>query len=332
LWFGDREITADEFHILKAFDGDGEMARNLVKAANGKFYEVWTYPVRDRRGKITLVVEAALDVTEKLKAESRAKNHQQQLIQVDKMKSLGILVAGVAHEISNPNNFIGINVSILGKIWKDFLPVIKQQMATNQKQTFGGIPAAKLEHSVKTLLNGINDGSERIKTIVDNLKGYVRETPPDRVELFSVNEALADSTLLMNNLLKKSTRKFTVSAGKNIPPVSGVQQRIEQVIINILQNACHALSTPEQGIKVSTYCNPGSEVVIEVKDEGCGIDEKNLKHITDPFFTTKRDSGGTGLGLSISYSIMEEHKGRLEFESRKGAGTTARIILPAATL
>lgn len=331
LWFGDREITADEFHILKAFDGDGGMAKNLVKAANGKSYEVWTYPVKDRRGKITLVVEAALDVTEKLIAESRAKVHQQQLIQVDKMKSLGILVAGVAHEINNPNNFISINVSILGKIWNDFLPVLKQQMATNQKQTFGGIPAAKIEHSVKTLLKGINDGSERIKTIVDNLKGYVRETPPDRVELFSVNEALANSTLLMNNLLKKSTRKFTVSPGNNIPPVSGVQQRIEQVIINILQNACHALSNPEQGIRVSTYCNRGREVVIEVKDEGCGIDEKNLKYITDPFFTTKRDSGGTGLGLSISFSIMEEHKGRLEFESRKGAGTTARIILPVAT-
>jgi PAS domain S-box-containing protein len=331
LWFGDREIAEEDFHIREAFSGNGGMEKNVVKSFNGKTYEVWTYPVKDRRGKVTLVVEAALDVTEKLRAESQAKLHQQQLIQADKMKSLGILVAGVAHEISNPNNFIGINVSVLGKIWNDFLPLLNQQLAIDQKQMFGGIPAAKIEYSVKILLKGIKEGSERIMAIVDNLKGYVRETPPDRVELFSVNEAVAKSVLLMNNLLKKSTRKFMVNKGTNIPPVNGVQQQIEQVIINILQNSCHALSDPEQGIKVSTY-TLNKEVVVEIKDDGCGIDAENLKHITDPFFTTRRDSGGTGLGLSISFSIMEDHKGRLEFESRKNVGTTVRIVLPAANL
>lgn len=331
LWFGDTEVTENEFYIKKAFDGNAGTDKRIVHASNGKIYEVWAYPVKDRHGKITLVAEAAIDVTEKVKAESKARLHQQQLIQADKMKSLGILVAGVAHEISNPNNFIGINISILNKIWSDFMPLLNQKINKNNKQSFGGIPAAKIEYSVKTLLDGIKEGSERIMTIVDNLKGYVKETPPDRLEQFSVNDALARSLFLLDNLLKKSTGNFYLKLGTKLPPVSGVQQRIEQVIINVLQNACQALTSHEQGIKVSTcFVKTNNEVIIEIKDEGCGIAQQDLQHIMDPFFTTRRDSGGTGLGLSISSSIMEEHKGRLEIKSRKGSGTSVKIVLPAA--
>ena len=334
IWFGDMAVPENEFYIKKAFSSNAVTDKRLVHSSNNKSYEVWTYPVKDRHGKITLVAETAIDVTEKIKAENKAKLHQQQLIQADKMKSLGILVAGVAHEINNPNNFIGINISILDKIWRDFMPVINQEIKSNKKQAFGGIPASKIEYSIKTLLEGIKEGSERIMTIVDNLKGYVRETPADRIEQFYVNDALTRSLFLLNNLLKKSTSNFLLKPGTKIPPVNGVQQRIEQVIINVLQNACQALTASGQSIKVSTcFVSARNEVVIEVKDEGCGIEAEDLKHITDPFFTTRRESGGTGLGLSISSSIMEEHKGRLEVKSRQGgktSGTTVKIILPAA--
>ena len=279
-----------------------------------------------------MVAEAAVDVTGRIEAESKAKQQQQQLIQADKMYSLGILVAGMAHEISNPNNFIGINVSVLSKIWSDFMPLLNQETNKNKKPSFGGIPVAKIEYSVQALLDGIKEGSDRIMKIVDSLKGYVKETSADRVEQFSVNDALNRSIFLLDNLLKKSTTNFTLKSDAKIPPVIGVPQRIEQVIINVLQNACQALTMHDQGIKVSTYfVSTNGEVVIEVKDEGCGIEKQDLKHITDPFFTTRRDSGGTGLGLSISSSIMEEHKGRLEIKSRKGSGTTVKIVLPTAT-
>jgi signal transduction histidine kinase len=333
IWFGDMATPENKFYIKKAFKGDGVTGKRIVNASNGKSYEVWTYPVKDRHGKITLVAEAAINVTERIEAESKAKLHQQQLIRADKMKSLGILVAGVAHEINNPNNFIGINISVLSNIWRDFMPLLNQAISKNKKQSFGGIPTSKIEYSVQTLLDGIKEGSERIATIVDNLKGYVKETSPDRIEQFSVNDALARSISLLDNLLKKSTSNFTLNRGADIPPVNGVQQRIEQVIINVLQNACQALTTRHQGIKVSTcFVRASKEVVIEVKDEGRGIEEEDLKHIMDPFFTTRRDSGGTGLGLSISSSILEEHKGRLEIKSQKGSGATVKIVLPAAAL
>ncbi len=332
IWFGDMAIPENEFYIKKAFKRAGETDKRIVNASNGKIYEVWTYPVKDRHGKITMVAEAAVDVTGRIEAESKAKQQQQQLIQADKMYSLGILVAGMAHEISNPNNFIGINVSVLSKIWSDFMPLLNQETNKNKKPSFGGIPVAKIEYSVQALLDGIKEGSDRIMKIVDSLKGYVKETSADRVEQFSVNDALNRSIFLLDNLLKKSTTNFTLKSDAKIPPVIGVPQRIEQVIINVLQNACQALTMHDQGIKVSTYfVSTNGEVVIEVKDEGCGIEKQDLKHITDPFFTTRRDSGGTGLGLSISSSIMEEHKGRLEIKSRKGSGTTVKIVLPTAT-
>ncbi len=333
IWFSDMAVSENELYIKEAFKGNGKTDKRIVNAANGKNYEVWTYPVKDRHGKITLVAEAAIDVTEKIEAESKAKLHHEQLIQADKMKSLGILVAGVAHEISNPNNFIGINISILHKIWRDFMPLLNQEINKNKMLSLGGIPAAKIEYSIQTLLAGIKEGSERIMTIVDSLKGYVKETPSDRIEQFSVNDALSKSIFLLNNLLKKSTSNFTWKTSSRLPPVNGVSQRIEQVIINVLQNACQSLTRYDQGIKVSTYfVSANGEVVIEIKDEGCGIDKQDLKHIMDPFFTTRRDSGGTGLGLSISSSIMEEHKGRLEIKSRKGFGTTVKIMLPAAAV
>lgn len=331
IWFGDAPGYEEAFHIKYAFSGNGGTDKRIITTANGKVYEVWRYPAKVRHGKILLVVEAAIDVTDRVAAENKAKLHHQQLIQADKMTSLGILVAGVAHEISNPNNFITINISILNKIWRDFMPLLNREISENKRQAFGGIPAAKVEYSVKTLFAGIKEGAERIMKIVDTLKGYVKETTPEQIEQFSVNDAIARSIFLLNNLLKKSTKHFRLNCDATIPQVNGVPQRIEQVIINVLQNACIALTSHHQAIEVSTcFVSATQEVVIEVKDEGRGIEEESLQHITDPFFTTRRESGGTGLGLSISNSIMEEHRGRLEFKSRKGSGTSVKIVLPAA--
>lgn len=114
-------------------------------------------------------------------------------------------------------------------------------------------------------------------------------------------------------------------------PVSGIQQQIEQVIINVLQNACQALTSREQSILIETGVDrSGKLAVIKVADTGAGIKPEHLGFITDPFFTTKRKIGGTGLGLSISSSILEEHKGRFNFSSEPGKGTTVEIILPLA--
>jgi PAS domain S-box-containing protein len=330
LWPISDDTKIAEAPIKKILSGNENMLCEKVCTSNGRIYEVCAYPIKDTGGRITGVVEAALDITEHEQAETQAKMQKEQLIQADKMKSLGILVAGVAHEINNPNNFIGINVSIIEKIWKDILPVMRRYMAEHSSFRPGGLPGDRLDECIEDLLSGIKQGAERITKIVDSLKGFVREAPSDSKQYFGVNDALSNAIFLMQNLIRKSTSNFKIENDSQLPAVCGIQQRIEQVIINILQNACQSLRSREEKILVRSYSrNNHKEIVVEIKDEGCGISKDDLSHVTDPFFTTKRDNGGTGLGLSISSSMLKEHNGYFEIESRVNKGTTVRIVIPA---
>jgi polar amino acid transport system substrate-binding protein len=129
-------------------------------------------------------------------------------------------------------------------------------------------------------------------------------------------------------MINKSTDRFSVEYGRDLPALTGNFQRLEQVFVNLIQNACQALKKPTKGIFVSTSCDEEMKsIVVKIRDEGTGILPENLSQITDPFFSTKHDSGGTGLGLSISSKIVEEHGGRMIFDSEVGKGTTAEIVL-----
>jgi polar amino acid transport system substrate-binding protein len=130
-------------------------------------------------------------------------------------------------------------------------------------------------------------------------------------------------------MIKKSTNQFTIEYDENSPLLKGNFQRLEQVMINLIQNACQALPDSQKGIFVSVkFDKERSNTVVSVRDEGMGIAPEEIVNITDPFFTTKQDSGGVGLGLSISSKIVEEHGGSMHFSSEIGAGTTVEIILP----
>jgi polar amino acid transport system substrate-binding protein len=134
---------------------------------------------------------------------------------------------------------------------------------------------------------------------------------------------------LLRPLIQKSSRRFSLEVAPGLPKLLGRSQRVEQVIVNLLQNACQALRRPDEAIRVVTRLDEARQrVVIEVQDEGEGIPPENLPRLTDPFFTTKRDHGGTGLGLAVSAGIAQEHRGALEFESTPGQGTTVRLCLP----
>ena len=285
----------------------------------------------DSRNKPKLMVGGLLDITEYEEIKSKAKIHMEQLLLADKMKSLGVLISGVAHEINNPNNFININVALLQKMWEDLKPLFYERLENTPDFKLGNIPGDKLEESVEDLLFGIKDGSERIGKIIDSLKAYIRNVPIDVKNTFSLHEAIDNVVFLLKNQMMKATNKFTIDRKSKKLLVKGVQQRIEQVIMNVLQNACQALSSREQSIQIETSVDStGKWAIIKVTDTGAGIEPHNLNYITDPFFTTRREIGGTGLGLSISSAILEEHKGRFNFSSKSGEGTVAEIILPLA--
>jgi PAS domain S-box-containing protein len=272
-----------------------------------------------------------LDIRARKKAEEEAESRRQQLIEADKLVSLGILVAGVAHEINNPNNFITMNTPILKRAWDDLLPIIEENYALHGDFPVAGIPYSEMRSHIPELFSGILDGSERIRKIVLNLRDYARQGVSDMSQFFDLNQVVNAALVLLANPLKKSTNHLQVQYGQQLPQVKGNFQRAEQVVINLIQNACQSIASPDKRISIATrHDREKNRVIVEVNDEGCGIPRKNLKLIQDPFYTTKRDKGGSGLGLSISAGIMEEHGGRLEFTSDTEKGTVVKAIFPAA--
>jgi len=261
-------------------------------------------------------------------AEGEARVRQEQLIQADKMKSLGILVSGVAHEINNPNSFIMVNTPLLNDIWDHAIPILEDYSANHEEIFLGGMPLSTACDAVPQLLDGIVSGAERIENIVKNLKNFARSGPRGQRDFLDINKAVQSAVTIVRSLIKKHTNHFHLELTQELPSVKGNYQEIEQVIINLLTNACQALPHKEKSITLSTSHNvTAGSVELAVIDEGIGISEENLSQITNPFYTTKRDIGGTGLGLSVSYGIIRDHGGELEFTSTPGEGTRAQVSL-----
>lgn len=274
----------------------------------------------------------ARNITARKIAKEQARLRQEQLFQADKMASLGTLVSGVAHEINNPITSVMLNAPILSKIWHAILPVLDEHSVKHKEFNISGLNYFQLRNRVPLLLSDIIDGAQRVKSIVNDLKDFARQTPSEIIDDVDCNDVVKKSVGLVANLIKKSTSRFSVSYGKDIPHFKGNIQRIEQVVINLLVNACHALQDSGQSIQVRVYYDMDSEEnIIEVADQGQGMPPEVLERVKDPFFTTKRNTGGTGLGLSISDRIIQDHNGHLDFISVSGKGTTARICLPVHT-
>jgi len=195
----------------------------------------------------------------------------------------------------------------------------------------GGLEWQELRDEAPRLLLGIAQASRDIDAIVRGLKDYARgETRPETEEV-SVNLVVKAALTLLSNYIKKATRRLDLELEEGMPPVQAHFQRLEQVTVNLIQNACQALTDPEQGIRVSTSYDRDSGLVrLVVADGGRGMSAELLDRIKDPFFTTKHDLGGIGLGVSISESIVAEYGGRLEYRSEPGKGTVASVTLHAA--
>ncbi|WP_428773204.1 transporter substrate-binding domain-containing protein [Vibrio sp.] len=257
------------------------------------------------------------------------KQHQQ-LIQADKMTSLGILVSGVAHEINNPTSLLLLNLPMLKDVYQDLEPLLDQHQQQHGDFTLAGLPYSRMKQELPLMLEDMQAGTERIKRIVTDLRDFARQEPDDYREQVDINQVTEAAVRMLDNTIRQSTQQFRLQLQPDLPTFLGSSQRIEQVIINLIVNACQALTSPDQAIAVrSELCRDGW-IQLSVRDQGCGIEADNLARLSDPFYTTKREVGGTGLGLSVSSSIVKEHRGELIFDSRQGSGTTVRLRLPAS--
>jgi two-component system, NtrC family, sensor kinase len=251
---------------------------------------------------------------------------QLQLIQREKMASVGQLVAGVAHELNNPIGFISSNVATL----TDFVQRLRAMLAAYQDADLPEADRARVEtrrrelqvdYALKyldSMISGIREGADRTRKIVGDLRVFAR-TPDDVWQPVDLHEELDSSLTLLNHLLKDRivvTRRYGA-----LGPVECVRSQIDQVFLNVLANAAQAIKGPGT-ITVETR-REGEMAVIAVGDSGPGIAPDVLRRIFDPFFTTKPRGQGTGLGLSISTDIARRHGGSLSLEP---AGTGARFV------
>lgn len=240
---------------------------------------------------------------------------QARLALADRMSSVGMLAAGVAHEVNNPMSYIGSNVALVARA----LPELQQRA--------GDRPGGELNEALLDALVGC----ERVNAVVKTLSRLSRTEGPV-VAHVDLNQALAGIIKLSRRDLQPIARVH-FHAGE-LPTVRGDESRLGQVFLNLLVNAVHAIEARPDGprtVDVRTY-RRGEQAVVEVSDSGCGIDEKTLGRMFDPFFTTKPPGKGTGLGLSLCKEIVDQHAGTIEVESHAGEGATFRVVLPGEPL
>jgi len=235
------------------------------------------------------------------KAFKNLKNAQEQLIQAEKMASLGILTAGVAHEINNPLNYIMSAYVGLDEYFNDY----------------------KSNDEIKTslFLSSIKEGIERTSAIVKGLSQF-SQSHNENDEDCDIHVVVDNCLIILHNKLKHRI-ELTKEYSDEPLIIKGNIGKLHQVFINVLTNALYAIEN-KGAIRITTK-KDNKNIIITIADNGCGIATEHIKQITDPFFTTKPPGEGTGLGLSISHSIIKEHKGTLEFESEAGKGTNVII-------
>ncbi len=347
-----RELVVDA--ILRASGGESVSIRymSLDRRGNNRWWDAKLTPVIDFDRAIRSILLVSRDITEQKRAEdaleqknrelekayAELKAVQSQILQQEKMASIGQLAAGVAHEINNPMGFIISNINTLKKYVDKIYEFIDSQRgaveacAVNHghteiiKEIDEKKRALKIDYiseDIRNLIAESLDGADRVKKIVQDLKSFSRLDEAE-YKVADLNAGLESTiNIVWNELKYKAT---LVKDFGEIPPTKCRPGQLNQVFMNLLMNAAHAIDQHGE-IRVKTWQDSG-RINIAISDTGSGIPEDIQKRIFEPFYTTKEVGKGTGLGLSIAYDIIKKHDGEIKVESKVGNGSTFTISIP----
>jgi len=289
-----------------------------------RFERVAIDPIRYEPGEGGAVILRVADIT-------KQKLMERDLVQREKLASLGLLVSGIAHELNNPNNFIVFNLPILREYLQEILPVMDREAAANPGREYFGMPYGDFREDLLKLLQNIENGSHRINATVSKLREFSRQKEKEKEKKvpMPIGDLVRKAASICMSQIKKRVKTFEVDIPEDLPEIVLDTDSFEQIMINLLINAAHAADKPESMLRVSARSGNSwqDKLILEVADNGCGMDAKTRGRIFEPFFTTKHDGTGTGLGLYVSKNLIEEMGGKIEVESQPGAGTVFRLHL-----
>jgi two-component system NtrC family sensor kinase len=287
-------IVASHFISQRIIRSLRQIEKLTKTISGGNFHTIEGEILNDELGS---VIRAVNSMSEELK------NREEEIIQSKKLASMGVLLAGVAHEVTNPLN----NISMIAQTYQELYEKLS--------------PANRIDFMKK-----VDEETERIRKIVRNLLDFSRPKEPDLRET-DMNTVIRKTLTLVQNMLDVSNIEVKMNLNERLPHVRIDEHQIQQVLVNLITNAVQAM--PHGGTIYLSSRPGGSDHSVEttVMDSGKGISAEYLPHIFDPFFTTKGDTG-TGLGLSVSYGIIKNHRGDIRVESKVGTGSTFTIELP----
>ncbi|MEM9052237.1 MAG: 7TM diverse intracellular signaling domain-containing protein [Bacteroidota bacterium] len=330
---------ADRINILKKEKSESQEKALRVSQENEKIVREQNVILEEKVSERTADLKSSND---KLNSTiDELKETQSQLVQAEKMASLGQLTAGVAHEINNPINFVSANIEPLKYDVKDILDVLDMYDSIQEASSFdekkkeiesfkNEIDLAYSKEEVNKLLEGIKEGATRTADIVKGLKNFSRIDDSD-FKKTDINQGIRSTLDLLANEISKEV-KVELELADDLKNIECMGGKVNQVLLNIMNNALHTMSEEDSKEQHRLTVKSGNiengKIFVSISDTGQGMSEEIKNRIFEPFFTTKEVGQGTGLGLSIAFKIIETHRGEICVDSVEGKGTTFKIILP----
>ena len=324
--FKDRSKPCEDCNIVPAvlegrhvgFERKGFMSPERLE-------RVVIYPLKEGSGEFRSAIIRISDITD-------SKMLERQLIQREKMAALGVLISGIANEINNPNNNISVNIPILRDYLNVVMPMVDEYAKKHPDLEIMHMSYPEFREDIFELLDNVQHGSRQIKFIVRDLKVFSKPAKDKRIEVIDLKPIIEKVVAFCRSKIKRTVKTFNVHIPESLPEVLIDSQSLGQILINLLINAAQAFEKPMDensnvNLVVSMDNSRKNRLIIEVIDNGGGMDEKTLEKIFTPFFTTKSSEDGIGLGLYIVQNLIEKMGGCIEVESKLGSGSNFRIIL-----